>query len=154
MLNPGDSAPDFELRDGDGRRWKLSELRGGSVIIYFYPADETPGCTLEACAFRDAREDLAQAGYTILGISPQDAGSHRAFSTKYGLNFPLLVDDQLVAAIAYDTVRKKRDFYEEMPLEVVRSTFVIDENGDIVHAMYGVKAKGHLEDLTTRLGVS
>ena len=153
MLKPGDPAPDFELEDGEGRTWKLSELRGSGVIIYFYPADETPGCTRQACDFRDAREDFARAGYTILGISPQDAESHRAFSSKHSLNFPLLIDDRLEAASAYDSVREERGFHEGIPLDVARSTFVVDESGKIVHAIYGVKARGHLQELKAKLAV-
>lgn len=154
MLKPGDPAPDFELEDSEGRTWKLSELRGGGVIIYFYPADETPGCTLQACDFRDARENFARADYTILGISPQDADSHRAFSSRHGLNFPLLIDDRLEAANAYDSVREKRGFHKGIPLKVARSTFVVDESGHIAHAIYGVKARGHLQELKARLAVS
>lgn len=152
MLKPGDRAPDFELKDGDGRTWKLSAI-GGRVIVYFYPADETPGCTLEACDFRDSRDDLARAGYTALGISPQDAASHRAFATNHKLNFPLLVDDRLEVARAYGAVRDEEGSYEGTPLKVARSTFVIDDRGEIVEAIYGVKAKGHLQDLKSRLGI-
>jgi thioredoxin-dependent peroxiredoxin len=152
MLRPGDRAPDFELKDGDGRTWKLSEI-GENVIVYFYPADETPGCTLEACDFRDARADLADAGYIVLGVSPQDAESHRAFAHNHGLNFPLLVDDRLEAARAYGAVRNEAGSYEGKPLKVARSTFVIDDQGAIVEAIYGVKAKGHLLDLKSRLGL-
>jgi thioredoxin-dependent peroxiredoxin len=151
-LKPGDRAPDFELKDGDGLTWKLSGI-GERVIVYFYPADETPGCTLEACDFRDSRDDLAHAGYTVLGISPQDAASHRAFATNHGLNFPLLVDDRLEAAKAYGAVRDVEGSYEGKPLKVARSTFVIDDRGVIVEAIYGVKAKGHLQDLESRLGI-
>jgi thioredoxin-dependent peroxiredoxin len=152
MLKPGDRAPDFDLNDGDGRTWKLSKIRE-RVIVYFYPADETPGCTLEACDFRDARADLADAGYIVLGVSPQDAESHRAFAHNHGLNFPLLVDDRLEAAKAYGAVRNEGGSYEGKPLKVARSTFVIDDQGDIVEAIYGVKAKGHLQDLKSRLGI-
>ena len=153
MLKPGDRAPQFELKDGDGRTWRLSEI-GERVVVYFYPADETPGCTLEACDFRDSRDDLAQAGYTVLGISPQDAASHRSFATNHGLNFPLLVDDRLEAAKAYGAVRDEEGSYEGIPLKVARSTFVIDDQGEIVEAIYGVKAKGHLQDVKSRLGIA
>ena len=152
MLKPGDRAPDFELKDGDGRTWKLSEI-DEHVIVYFYPADETPGCTLEACDFRDARDELAGAGYTVLGISPQDAQSHRAFANNHGLDFPLLADDRLEAARSYGAVRDEEGSYEGKPLKVARSTFVIDDQGEIVEAIYGVKAKGHLLDLKSRLGI-
>jgi peroxiredoxin Q/BCP len=152
MLRPGDPAPDFELKDGDGRTWKLSMLRGERLIIYFYPEDDTPSCTIQACDFRDAREDFARAGYMILGMSPQNAASHRAFAGKFGLNFPLLVDERSETARAFGAVRPQRGD-DDAPPAVVRSTFVVDENGDIVEAIYGVKAKGHLQKLRDKLDV-
>jgi peroxiredoxin Q/BCP len=152
-LEKGMAAPDFALPDADGKTWRLSDLRGRRVIAYFYPVDDTPGCTAEACDFRDAIPDLQQAGYTVLGISPQDARSHTAFSQKYGLNFPLLVDEKLEAANAYGAVSNEGRLFEGKPLKVKRSTFVIDPEGGIEHAEYGVKAKGHVDRLKELLAV-
>lgn len=151
-LQPGDQAPEFELADGEGRSWKLSDLRGQKVILYFYPADDTPGCTKQACDFRDSQHGLQEAGYVVLGVSPQGAESHQRFSEKYGLNFPLLVDEELAAARAYG-VAGSEGIFKGLPLMVKRSTFVIDANGKIEQALYGVRAKGHVAKLKESLGV-
>jgi peroxiredoxin Q/BCP len=153
MLDKGDAAPDFDLSDEQGRRWRLAELKGKRVIVYFYPADDTPGCTAEACDFRDARAEFARAGYVVLGISPQGDASHRAFSTKYGLNFPLLIDDRFEAAESYGVVADQPRFHGDIPLEVHRSTFVVDEDGRIVEALYGVKGQGHVGALKELLSI-
>ncbi|CAN5641509.1 thioredoxin-dependent thiol peroxidase [soil metagenome] len=152
-LHKGDRAPDFELRDADGETWRLSKLRRDRVIVYFYPADDTPGCTAQACDFRDAQGALQHAGYIVLGISPQGEESHRAFARKFALNFPLLVDDDYEVARSYG-VNKDRSFWRDVPLDVKRSTFVIDADGIIVEAMYGVKAKGHVSALQDALRAS
>lgn len=152
-LEAGTKAPEFELPDADGRVWKLSELRGKKVILYFYPADDTPGCTAEACDFRDSHAGLKEAGYVVLGVSPQGQDSHRGFAEKYRLNFPLLVDQDLSAAKAYGAARANGVF-KGIPLAVQRATFVIDEEGNLVEAQYGVRAKGHVEQLKEKLGVS
>lgn len=144
---PGDIAPDFELPGADGNLWRLSSLKGRRVIVYFYPADDTPGCTEQACDFRDARDDLERGGYVILGISPQGSESHRAFSARYGLSFPLLTDSDLSVARRYGAVRAERGFHGDVPLDVARSTFVIDEDGKIVHALRDVRATGHVDAL-------
>jgi peroxiredoxin Q/BCP len=146
-------APDFNLQDADGKAWQLSDLRGRGVIVYFYPADDTPGCTAEACDFRDSHPALQKAGYTVLGISPQDARSHAEFSTKYGLNFPLLIDGDLEVAKAYGVVSDEGRVFEGKPLKVTRSTFVIDSEGRIEHSEYRVKAKGHVDRLKELLAV-
>jgi peroxiredoxin Q/BCP len=151
-LSKGDQAPDFELQDADGKIWKLSELRGRKVILYFYPADDTPGCTIEARDFRDSFGDLEAAGYVVLGVSPQGADSHRAFADKCSLNFPLLMDEDHAVAERYG-VWGENKFYKKIFLGVKRSTFVIDEEGCIDQAEYGVKAKGHVERLRVALGV-
>lgn len=152
MLQKGDEAPDFEMPDASGRTWHLRDLKGQKVILYFYPADDTPGCTTESCDFRDSSADLSAAGYIVLGVSPQGADSHRRFAEKYSLNFPLLVDEGLAATRAYGA-HKDMGAYEGIPLRVKRSTFVIDEHGRIELAEYGVRAKGHVEALRTKLGV-
>lgn len=153
MLEKGDEAPDFEMQDASGKTWRLSDLKGQKVILYFYPADDTPGCTTESCDFRDSSADLSAVGYQIFGVSPQGADSHRRFAEKYNLNFPLLVDEGLEATRAYGAHKDLGD-YEGIPLRVKRSTFVIDEDGRIELAEYGVKAKGHVEALRGKLGVS
>jgi peroxiredoxin Q/BCP len=147
VLEKGMQAPEFEMADPEGTLWRLSELRGKKVVLYFYPADDTPGCTAEACDFRDSMKDFTDAGYVVLGVSPQGADSHRKFSGKYSLNFPLLIDENLAAARAYDSVREKVEDWEGIPLHVKRSTFVIDEEGNIEEALYGVRGKGHVAQL-------
>ena len=149
----GDPAPDFEAQDGTGKTWRLSDLRGQRVILYFYPADDTPGCTREACDFRDNMTVLNQAGYLVLGVSPQGPESHQRFAEKYELNFPLLIDKDLEMAKAYGSVREKVEFWNDVPLHVARSTFLIDENGVIEQAIYKVKAQGHVDSLKDSIGV-
>lgn len=153
MLQPGDVAPSFELEDANGKVWRLSDLKDRKVILYFYPADDTPGCTAESCDFRDASSELSKAGYTILGVSPQGAASHQRFAEKYSLSFPLLIDEDLSTARAFGAYKEMGD-YKQIPLRVKRSTFVINENGKIEHALYGVKARGHVEALRETLGIS
>ncbi len=153
MLEQGDAAPEFALQDGEGKTWRLADLKGQKVILYFYPADDTPGCTKESCDFRDASADLREAGYVILGVSPQGAESHQRFAAKYSLNFPLLVDEDLSVARAYGAYTEIGE-YEGVPLRVNRSTFVIDEAGRIALAEYGVKATEHVERLREKLGVA
>jgi len=149
-LEAGDVAPDFVAQDGDGTTWRLSDLRGKKVILFFYPADDTPGCTREACDFRDSLSDFADTGYVVLGASPQGAESHREFSSKYQLNFPLLVDDDMSLAAAYGTSGVFGKF-ESIPLTVQRSTFVIDADGKIEQALYGVSSRSHVEKLKASL---
>ena len=146
-LERGDKAPDFSLEDGEGKTWNLADLRGQKVIVYFYPADDTPGCTAQACDFRDAQSDLVTAGYQVLGVSPQGAASHQRFSAKYSLNFPLLVDSDLSMAKAYGVTDDGGAEFEGKKLRVKRSTFVIGEDGTLIEALYGVKARGHVDSL-------
>lgn len=152
-LRTGQPAPDFELRDAQGKIWRLADLRGRRVILYFYPADDTPGCTAQACDFRDAHHELEGSGYLVLGVSPQDADSHRAFTDKYRLNFPLLIDDDLAVARKYGVAESGGGEYQGIPLRVRRSTFIIDEQGRIAQALYGVKARGHVARLRETLEV-
>ncbi len=151
-LDTGMPAPDFELPDATGKTWRLSDLRGKKVILYFYPADDTPGCTREACDFRDNHADLQKKGYVVLGVSPQGVESKQAFTQKYGLNFPLLADEGGHVADAYGTWGEVEIFGNQV-LKTKRSTFVIDENGNIADAHYGVRSKGHVERLKESLGV-
>lgn len=152
MLEQGDAAPDFALDDGEGKTWRLADLKGQKVILYFYPADDTPGCTKESCDFRDASAELRAAGYIVLGVSPQGAESHQRFAAKYSLNFPLLVDEDLSVARAYGAYQELGN-YRDVPIRVKRSTFVIDEDGEIALAEYGVKASGHVDRLREQLRV-
>lgn len=153
QLQDGDKAPEFEMSDGEGKVWKLSELKGQKVVLYFYPADDTPGCTIQACDFRDSQDDLQRAGYVVLGVSPQGAASHQRFATKFGLNFPLLVDEGTAVARAYGAYKDKGE-WNGIPLKINRSTFVIDEEGRIEQALYGVRAKGHVESLKESFGIN
>ena len=152
MLEAGSKAPDFELQDADGRTWRLAELRGKKVILYFYPADDTPGCTAEACDFRDSHGVLQSSGYVVLGVSPQGAESHRAFSEKHSLNFPLLIDSDHAVAEAYGAWGEKKS-YGRTTVGIRRSTFVIDEDGVVEQALYDVRAKGHVDRLRETIGV-
>lgn len=148
-LQRGDKAPDFSLEDADGTTWKLVDLRGQKVIVYFYPADDTPGCTAQACDFRDAQTDLSESGYRVFGVSPQGAASHRKFSDKYSLNFPLLIDSGYEMARAYGVAEEGE---EGKRPRIKRSTFVIDEDGTLIKAQYGVRAKGHVDSLLSAIG--
>jgi peroxiredoxin Q/BCP len=151
-LSNGDEAPAFELKDADGKTWRLTDLKGRRIVLYFYPADDTPGCTVEACDFRDSIDEWGKAGYVVLGVSPQGADSKRAFIDKYALNFPLLIDEGAEVTRLYGAYKERGD-YEGIPLIVNRSTFVIDEEGLIEHALYGVQARGHRDKLKELLQV-
>jgi peroxiredoxin Q/BCP len=145
-LEPGDEAPDFSLPDTDGQSVSLSALRGQQVIIYFYPAAMTPGCTKEACDFRDNLGVLTAAGLTVLGISKDAPGKLAKFRDKEGLNFPLLSDPGLDVHRAYGAYGEKT-MYGKKTVGVIRSTFVIDPAGKVARAYYNVKATGHVERL-------
>jgi peroxiredoxin Q/BCP len=151
-LAPGDPAPDFTLDDADGNPVSLSSLRGQRVIVYFYPAAMTPGCTTEACDFRDNLSSLGAAGVTVLGISPDQPAKLAGFRDKEGLTFPLLSDPDLAVHRAYGTYGEKK-LYGKTTMGVIRSTFVVGPGGAIEQAQYGVKAAGHVERLRKDLGV-
>ena len=153
MLQKGDEAPPFELKDQDDKEWTLKDLQGRRVVLYFYPADDTPGCTKESCDFRDSYADWQGKGYVILGISPQGIGSKKRFAAKYDLPFPLLADEETSVAKAYGAFRDTGAEWDGIPLKVKRSTFVIDENGRIEQALYGVSAKNHVNELRESLSV-
>ncbi|HEY1067861.1 MAG TPA: thioredoxin-dependent thiol peroxidase [Pirellulales bacterium] len=126
----GAIAPEFDLPADNGKRVKLSQLRGGPVLLYFYPADDTPGCTTEACSFRDRQPELKAAGVTVLGVSPDDVASHVKFRDKFNLNFPLLADVDHAVAEAYGAWREK-NMYGKKSMGVARSSFLIDAQGVI-----------------------
>jgi peroxiredoxin Q/BCP len=151
-LAAGDLAPDFTLPDADGREVSLSALRGQRVIIYFYPAAMTPGCTKQACDFRDSGNDLSDAGFAVLGISPDPPAKLARFAAKEGLTFPLLSDPDRVVLRAYGAYGEKM-LYGKKSVGVIRSTFVIGTDGRIENAYYGVKATGHVARLRKELGV-
>jgi peroxiredoxin Q/BCP len=153
VLERGDQAPTFELLDQNGEEWRLKDLQGQKVILYFYPADDTPGCTRESCDFRDSFGEWQKVGYLVLGISPQDIDSKRAFADKYNLPFPLLADEGAEIAKAYDVFVDSGLTWGDIPLVVKRSTFVIDEQGRIEQALYGVRSKTHVSELRELLGV-
>jgi thioredoxin-dependent peroxiredoxin len=152
-LAPGDQAPDFTLSDADGRQVSLSALRGQRVIIYFYPAAMTPGCTKEACDFRDSRQDLSEAGFAVLGISPDSPAKLAKFAEREGLTFPLLSDPDKTVLKAYGAYGEKM-LYGKKSVGVIRSTFVIGADGAIERAYYGVKATGHVARLRKDLGLA
>jgi peroxiredoxin Q/BCP len=151
-LAPGDQAPDFTLPDADGNEVSLASLRGQRVIIYFYPAAMTPGCTKQACDFRDSKADLSQAGFAVLGISPDRPAKLARFREKDGLTFPLLSDPDHQVLEAYGAYGEKTT-YGKKTVGVIRSTFVVDADGKIEQARYGVKATGHVARLRQELGV-
>lgn len=141
-LEPGQKAPDFNLATDSGEKIKLSQLKGSPVVVYFYPKDDTPGCTVEACAFRDRSEELKALGATVLGVSPDDAASHVKFRDKFELNFPLLVDDQHKVAEKYGAWREK-NMYGKVSMGIQRSTFLIDREGKVAKVWKRVKVEGH-----------
>lgn len=151
-LAPGDEAPDFTLPDADGNPVSLSKLRGQRVIVYFYPAAMTPGCTKEACDFTAAMPDLSAAGTAVLGISPDSPAKLAKFREKEHLTFPLLSDPDKSVLNAYGTYGEKKN-YGKTIMGVIRSTFVIDADGKIEKALYGVKATGHVDRLRKDLGI-
>lgn len=150
-LEPGDPAPDFRLPDQDGSPVGLSDHRGHKVVVYFYPKDDTPGCTTEACQFNDALDGFDGMGVEVLGVSPDDAMSHRSFREKYGLRFRLLTDTDNEVAKRYGTYGE-RMLYGKPVLGVIRSTFLVDEEGRIASAWYGVKADGHAAAVLAETG--
>ena len=138
MLETGIKAPDFELQDQNGKLHKLSDYAGKKVILYFYPKDNTPGCTSQACGFSERYPQFTEKGAVVLGISKDSVASHKKFEEKYGLPFTLLSDTELSCIQAYDVWQEKKN-YGKTSMGVVRSTFVIDENGMIEKVMPKVK---------------
>lgn len=138
MLEAGMKAPDFTLPDKDGNPISLSDFAGKKVVLYFYPKDNTPGCTRQACAFAAAYGEFEQLGVTVIGVSKDSAASHQKFADKHGLPFILLSDPELTAIQAYDVWQEKK-LYGKVSMGVVRTTYVIDEHGVIEKAMPKVK---------------
>ncbi|MBN2614064.1 MAG: thioredoxin-dependent thiol peroxidase [Bacteroidales bacterium] len=149
-LNIGDQAPDFKLLNQDGESVSLSQYKGKKVIVYFYPKDDTPGCTSEACNFRDNYEYWQKQGYEVLGISPDNVASHKKFQDKYNLPFPLLSDVDKETIKAYGAWGLKKLYGREYE-GLIRSTFLIDEDGKITETFMKVKTKEHTEQIIKKL---
>jgi len=141
-IEEGSTAPDFTLPTHDGTKLKLLSLRGAPVVLYFYPKDDTPGCTKEACGFRDAKARFARHGAVVLGVSPDSPESHERFRTKYKLPFTLLADEGHRVAEKYGAWREK-NMYGKKSMGIARSTFVIDAAGTVVKVFKAVKPDGH-----------
>ena len=151
-LTAGDQAPDFTLQDAAGNSVALADYRGKKTIVYFYPAASTPGCTKQACDFRDSLESLQGLGYAVLGISPDKIAKLEKFVAKEELNFPLLSDEDHAVAEAYGAWGEKKN-YGKVYEGLIRSTIVLDEEGKIALAQYNVRATGHVAKLRRDLGI-
>lgn len=149
-LQIGDTAPDFALTDATGNTVKLSDFKGSKVVVYFYPKAMTPGCTTEACDFRDNLAVLKDSGYTVLGISPDSPSSLEKFTTKEDLNFTLLSDPSKDTLRAWGAYGEKKN-YGKVVEGVIRSTVVVDEDGTVLLAQYNVKATGHVARILKEL---
>ena len=150
MVEEGKVAPDFELKSDAGETVKLSDLRGKPVVLYFYPKDDTPGCTTQACAIRDAWNKFERAGAVVLGVSPDDESSHVRFKEKYELPFALLADTEHSTAEDYG-VWKEKNYAGKTYMGVERSTFVIDADGNVAKELRNVKPDTHADDVLAAL---
>jgi peroxiredoxin Q/BCP len=151
QIKVGDQAPDFETVDDQNRKVRLSELRGKRVVLYFYPKDDTPGCTRQACGFRDTYAGIEGKNSVVMGVSPDGVESHQAFKSKFSLPFPLLVDESHAIAEAYGTwVERERDGNKFMGM--ARSHFVIDEQGKVIDAQYNVSPEDSVSLSVAALG--
>jgi peroxiredoxin Q/BCP len=146
MLKEGDAAPEFATRDAEGREVKLSDFRGQKVVLYFYPKDDTPGCTKEACSFRDAFSDYEEKGIKVLGVSLDDEASHQAFASKYQLPFTLLSDTDHAVSDAYGVYGEQR-WGDKTFMGVARKTFLIDEEGKIKKVFDKVNVEQHADEV-------
>jgi peroxiredoxin Q/BCP len=146
MLSAGDTAPDFTARDTDGNEVRLSDFRGRKVVLYFYPKDDTPGCTKQACSIRDSHSEFEERGIKVLGVSLDDAASHRKFTDKYELPFTLLADTDHAVADAYGVYGQK-EFMGKKYMGVSRVTFLIDERGRIKRVMDKVNVDEHADEV-------
>jgi peroxiredoxin Q/BCP len=150
MVEEGTQAPDFELESDTGERVRLSSLRGSPVVLYFYPRDDTPGCTTQACGLRDVWSELQARGAVVLGVSPDSPASHVKFKEKYALPFTLLADEDHAVAELYGTWVEKRN-YGKTYMGIERSTFVVDADGNLARVMRKVKPAGHADDVLAAL---
>jgi len=151
MINEGDAAPDFETRDAEGNAVRLSDLRGQKVVLYFYPKDDTPGCTKEACSFRDSFAEYERRGIKVLGVSPDDERSHRKFAEKYSLPFTLLADTDHAVADLFGVYGEKQ-FMGRKYMGVARKTFLIGEDGRVVKVFDKVKVDEHADEVLRAFG--
>jgi peroxiredoxin Q/BCP len=150
VIEEGKPAPDFELQSDSGETVKLSDLRGKQVVLYFYPKDDTPGCTTQACGIRDAYGEFEQAGAVVLGVSPDDERSHVKFKKKFDLPFTLLADPEHHVADEYGVWAEKK-YMGRTYMGIDRSTFVIDEDGNVKKVMHKVKPDTHADDVLATL---
>ena len=146
QLKIGDKAPLFTGTDQDGKSISLSDFRGRKVILYFYPKDNTPGCTAEACSLRDGRAELQRMGFEVIGVSPDSVKSHQGFIAKHGLNFPLIADADKSIAAAYGVWGEKK-FMGRTYMGILRTTFVIGPDGTIEKIFYKVNTKDHFTQI-------
>ena len=150
MVEEGKPAPEFELTSDAGETVRLADLRGKPVVLYFYPKDDTPGCTTQACGIRDAWEEFQRAGAVVLGVSPDDERSHTKFREKFDLPFPLLADTEHATAEDYG-VWKEKTYAGKTYMGVERSTFVIDADGNVARVMRRVNPKSHADEVLAAL---
>ncbi len=149
-LTAGAKAPDFSLTAQDGKKYSLKDFKGKKVVLYFYPKDDTSGCTAQACSFRDNIAAVKTKGAVVLGVSPDPLKSHEKFSTKYDLNFPILSDESKTMLTKYG-VWQEKSMYGRKYMGVVRTTFIIDGKGTITHIFPKVKVEGHTEEVLKAL---
>jgi peroxiredoxin Q/BCP len=150
MLNVGDRAPDIEVQTDSGEAFRLSEMKGKRVVLYFYPRADTPGCTVEACEFRDGIKAFGKKGAAVVGVSPDKPAAQAKFKQKYDLPFTLLADQDKTAAEAYGVYQEK-NMYGKKVMGIVRTTFVIGPDGKIEKIYHKVKAKGHAAEVLAGL---
>ena len=153
LMNINDKAPEFTLQDENGKEISLKSLRGKAVVLYFYPRADTPGCTIEACEFRDTYKQMQKTGAVLLGISPDTPKAQKKFQDKFKLPFTLLADADKKVAIAFD-VLKEKNMYGKKVMGVVRTTFIIGPEGKIQHIFPKVKPEGHADEVLTYLKAS
>ena len=149
-LEVGQKAPDFAALNDKGEKVKLSDFKGKKVVLYFYPKDDTPGCTKEACAFRDGIDEIKKRGAVVIGVSADSVDSHKKFKNKFDLNFPLLADSDRKMIEAYG-VWKEKSMYGKKYMGIERTTFVIDESGKIAHIFPKVKVDQHYDEVLEAL---
>jgi thioredoxin-dependent peroxiredoxin len=149
-LTPGAKAPDFSLVAQDGKKYSLKDFKGKKIVLYFYPKDDTPGCTKEACSFNEHLSRFKKNGAVVLGVSPDALKSHEKFSSKYDLHFPILSDENKKMLTDYG-VWQEKSMYGRKYMGVVRTTFIIDEKGKVSHVFSKVKVDGHTEEVLKAL---